>query len=550
MNPEARETQGLERGSRFGRYEVERLLGQGGMGAAYLCRDTFLGRPVVLKVILGASATDPTILERFRREAQAGARIDCENVVKVFEVGRTPDRKPFIAMEYVDGFSIAEVAHLGMLEPPLVAALMHGMARGLVAAHAAGIVHRDVKPSNGLICRDGRVKLADFGVAKFLTGVGGQPPLPDLTRPGTIVGTPAYIAPEQTLGSDVDGRADVYALGVSFYERLAGKVPFEAASIVDLLGMRFTENPRPLHELVPSLPTSFAQVCMAFLAVEPTKRPTSREAVAMLECLLPPQPARALAGLFADPKGATLVGVDTRLVRTYALATPDGPTFHDQVRPPGRPLATTAAMPAGSAPAAAPARTEAVAAPGAADRRTLQAALFALGSIVLAATAITLAILLRAPALPASPPPVAPPTAPSGLPPRTVLATAIALRDPAKVLAARDVLRAAPGTDASILQAADDAAQLLQGFVARVRELGLTVEAGTLDDLFRALVDASARAPTRFDQGFCAAAILLAAIDGTAVPTELYMLRDANGDAADKLRRVLKTLGLEYPRLR
>src|SRR5262249_22004221 len=151
------------------------------------------------------------------------------------------------------------------------AALVLGMARGLVAAHAVGIIHRDVKPGNALLCHDGRVKLLDFGLAKFLTGIDGGPPPPEITKPGQTVGTPAYMAPEQALGETLEGRADIYALGVSFYQLLTGTLPFDAPTALGILRMRLSTEPRPPRELVPGIPAELEKVCLAFLQKECTQ---------------------------------------------------------------------------------------------------------------------------------------------------------------------------------------------------------------------------------------------------------------------------------------
>src|SRR5262249_41693581 len=157
--------------------------------------------------------------------------------------------------EFVDGRSAGDLLiENGCLDPSVAAAIVLGAMRGLAAAHAAGIVHRDVKPANILVARDGRVKLADFGVAKLQDDPAAPPAedrLTQLTQPGSAIGTPAYMAPEQARGLDVDGKADVFALGVTFYELLTARLPYKGASTLDTLSMRLSKDPMPPRKLVP-----------------------------------------------------------------------------------------------------------------------------------------------------------------------------------------------------------------------------------------------------------------------------------------------------------
>jgi serine/threonine protein kinase len=515
-------------GTRFNNYQVERLLGYGGMGAAFLARDTILGRPVVVKVMLGDAADDPTLLERFRREAQAGALIDSENVVKVYKAGRisgTPSLplqgKPFIAMQYVDGGTVGDIATShGRLPADLVAAITLGMARGLVATHAAGIVHRDVKPANALLTRDGRLKLADLGLAKFLRGINGGPPPPDLTRPGMTVGTAAYIAPEQAKGEAVDGRADVYALGATFYELLTSTLPFEGTSYLDTMALRFSEDPRPPRALVPDLPPAVERVCLALMARDPQRRPDASEAVGMLASLVPGDPSHALARLFADPKASTHLELVSTVARRYGLVRkPDGVLPDDVVTLP----APVVAAPHSAAPAA--------------GRQLLPAALFALGSFFLATAAIVVAlIVVRAPPPLATAPPVVPATretAPS------ILKTAILSRRASSVRLAADALRAAPpfADSAKLIDAARDA-ELLVG-VLEARGLDATLPLERLLDALPASGD-----------DVKAAATLLAAVAGQRVPGALLLPAEARSGPADELARTLAALQLERPAAR
>ena len=203
-----------------GRYEVERTLGRGGMATVYLAHDTVLGRPVALKVLAEHLAGDESFRARFLREARLAARIAHPNVVQVYDAGGD-EAGLFIAMEYVDGESLAEeLARRGRLSAGEVVDLGRQLAAALAAAHAAGLVHRDVKPPNVLRARDGTVKLGDFGIAHSHDSTA-------LTAHGSVLGTAAYLAPEQARAEPVTGAADLYALGVVLYEALTGRWPHE-----------------------------------------------------------------------------------------------------------------------------------------------------------------------------------------------------------------------------------------------------------------------------------------------------------------------------------
>lgn len=208
-------------GSRLaGRYRIEARVERGGMATVYRARDEILGRDVALKIMHASLATDPSFAERFRREAQSAARLSHPNVVTVYDCGAA-DGDSYIVMELVDGTTLRSlIERFGRLDPPTVRHVARGIAAALDHAHAKGIVHRDMKPENVLVTPDGQVKVVDFGIAKAL---GPQAARLTADRP---IGTIAYVAPEQLNNVDVDGRADVYALGAMVYEMLTGRPPF------------------------------------------------------------------------------------------------------------------------------------------------------------------------------------------------------------------------------------------------------------------------------------------------------------------------------------
>jgi len=252
---------------RFGnRYEIVREIARGGMATVYLARDLTLDRPVALKVLSPELSGDPSFVERFRREAQAAARLSHPNVVSVYDWGQEADT-PFIVMEYVEGRTLRDVlAAEGPLAPLRVAEIGEQIAAGLSFAHRHGIVHRDVKPGNVLLSRTGGVKVTDFGIARAMGGGDG------LTQTGSVMGTAVYFSPEQAQGLPVDARSDVYALGVVLYEMATGAPPFRGENPVSVAYQHVREPlPRP-SERMPGLPADLERVIVCALAKRPEDR--------------------------------------------------------------------------------------------------------------------------------------------------------------------------------------------------------------------------------------------------------------------------------------
>jgi serine/threonine protein kinase len=292
----------LGAGDTLAQYTIRCKLGRGGMGAVYLARDNQLRRDVALKVMLPRFAADWECRERFLREARAAAAVASDHVVTIHQVGLDRDT-PFIAMQCLQGVPLDRYLAAGL--PPAAEVLRIGReaAAGLAAAHALGVIHRDVKPANiWLEAPAGRVKLLDFGLAK---PAGDEP---SLTGVGTLVGTPQYMAPEQARGNPVDHRADLFALGCVLYELATGRPPFVGPTTVAVLTAVTTDTPPPVAQLNPRTPAGLAQLIEQLMAKDPAARPASAEAVierlAAIEAGLPaaaarpatPPPARAAAG--------------------------------------------------------------------------------------------------------------------------------------------------------------------------------------------------------------------------------------------------------------
>ncbi|HET7566804.1 MAG TPA: serine/threonine-protein kinase [Gaiellaceae bacterium] len=255
-----------------GRYEVRRPLGHGAMATVDLAHDEELDRPVALKRLADNLARDDERRHRFVREARLAARLSHPNVVRVYDVGED-DGRPFIAMEYVEGETLADlVARRGALPPAEAAELGIQACHALAAAHAAGLVHRDVKPQNLLLRHDGTLKLGDFGIAVGLEGT-------RLTEAGTVLGTAAYLAPEQARGDDVTAAADVYGLGAVLYELLTGRPPRTVTSLGQLGGADAYRIP-DVRRQAPNVPPALADAVARCLAFEPAERPASAAALA------------------------------------------------------------------------------------------------------------------------------------------------------------------------------------------------------------------------------------------------------------------------------
>lgn len=363
-----------------GRYELERRLGIGGMSTVQLALDRRLERHVAVKLLAEHLADDPAFVSRFRREALAAARLVHPNVVQVFDFGfDEAAHQHFIVMEHVPGRSCAELLReRGHLDVEETVEIVAQACRGLDYAHRNGVVHRDVKPGNLLVTDDGVVKLADFGIAKATEQS-------SITQVGSVLGTAAYLAPEQARGEEAGPRSDLYSLGVVAYQLLSGRLPYEATSLSELALKQQRELPAPLEEINAETPPALAQAVALALELEPEGR--YETAVAMERAIR--DGARGIA-----PAGAPgRASADTAATRIIAPAAATVET-----RAPGsrrRPPPEVPARRAAPAPPVAPNRRAAVAAPAAARdtaRRRLVAALAMLALIAAIVAAVVIAL--------------------------------------------------------------------------------------------------------------------------------------------------------------
>ena len=250
-----------------GRYRLERRLGLGGMSTVNLAVDLRLQRHVAVKLLAEHLADDATFVSRFQREALAAARLVHPNVVQVFDSGLDPETgQHYIVMEYVAGPSMAEVLRdRGYLGVDETVDVIVQSCQGLDYAHRHGVVHRDVKPGNLLRAPDGAVKLADFGIAKATEQS-------SITQVGSVLGTAAYLAPEQSRGDEATPRSDLYSLGVVTYQLLSGRLPYEASSLSELVLLQQQGPPPPLDELNAEVPGTLAEAVALALCAHPRAR--------------------------------------------------------------------------------------------------------------------------------------------------------------------------------------------------------------------------------------------------------------------------------------
>lgn len=288
------------RATRIGRYQILEPLGRGAMGIVYKAQDPSIQRLVAIKTI-SQLATDPDSTQQFRTrlaiEAQAAGRLSHPHIVTIYDVGETEDdRTPYVVMEYLAGPSLQKKlsASGGKLLWQEALQLACGLARALHYAHAQGIIHRDIKPSNILFTEDGIPKIADFGIARLN--------LSEATLPGHVLGTPAYMSPEQLNGEPIDGRSDLFSLGVMLYAMLTGHRPFQGNSAMTVSYKVVHGDPVPVSALDCALPPNIDYVLTRLLAKHPSDRYSDGEELALdLDDLLAAQPPRSRSGIFLAP---------------------------------------------------------------------------------------------------------------------------------------------------------------------------------------------------------------------------------------------------------
>lgn len=302
----------------FGRYRILGKLGEGGMACVYMAEDPALHRAVALKVMRGTMAENPEWIRRFRQEATTVARLGHGQIVQVHDSG-TQNGSEFLVMEFLDRGSFGRIleGHGGRIAPDLASCVVLQAAEGLAAAHEAGVVHRDVKPDNILLSRQGVAKVADFGIARLLHDI-------SRTQAGTAMGSPQYMAPEQIEGGEITCRTDVFALGGVLYKAIAGVLPFEAESIHATMWRITSHEPTELRLAAPNCPRILSDLVKAMLRKDAAKRPSMEDAAHELRAWLSSQgilqPAEHLRHTLGFPQANPVGGGGTTLARTRTKA--------------------------------------------------------------------------------------------------------------------------------------------------------------------------------------------------------------------------------------
>ncbi|HEV8547939.1 MAG TPA: serine/threonine-protein kinase [Polyangiaceae bacterium] len=303
-----------------GRYKVETVLGEGGMGVVYRCSHTIIGKKLALKVLRADLARDSEVTERFLNEARAASAIGNPHIIDISDFGQFPDGSTYFVMEFLTGKALTATGADGQrMSMDRILKVSRQLGEGLAAAHAAGIVHRDLKPDNIFLIQRGAdkdfVKILDFGIAKVSTSEG------KLTRAGAVFGTPHYMSPEQAAGTSVDHRGDVYSLGVILYELVSGRVPFDADNFMGVLTQHMYKAPAVLSEVT----------------VEPQLLPDGLEAVVM-KCLAkrPEQRYQSMLEFVADID-KVMAGVKPAAARDVLADLTEPGSYYDDASSPGSP---------------------------------------------------------------------------------------------------------------------------------------------------------------------------------------------------------------------
>src|SRR5712692_3405788 len=275
----------LPSGTRLGRYEIRSKLGAGGMGEVYLAQDTKLDRKVALKILPAEVAANQERMRRFVQEAKAAAALNHPNIAHIYEIGEG-NGVNFIAMEFIDGQTLRQYTHGRQADLPKLLRHLQQVAEGLAKAHAAGVVHRDLKPDNVMITRDGHAKILDFGLAKLIEPQQTSIPTSDAvseaatailqqhSSPGVVLGTVGYMSPEQAQGrtNEIDGRSDIFSFGCILYEAVTGHKAFAGKDAIDTLNKIIREPVRPVSEFRPDAPNHLRRIVRVCLAKDPEER--------------------------------------------------------------------------------------------------------------------------------------------------------------------------------------------------------------------------------------------------------------------------------------
>src|SRR5262245_648492 len=316
------------------RYEIHSRIGRGGMADVYLARDRLLDRPVAVKVLFPEYASDPSFVERFRREATAASNLTHPNIVGVYDFGRQGGTY-FMVMEYVNGRTLADILRAdGTLLPQRAADIASDVAAALGFAHRNGVVHRDVKPANILVSTTGAVKVADFGIARAMNVAAEH----DLTQAGAVMGTATYFSPEQAQGGNPDPRSDLYSLGIVMYEMATKQVPFQADNPIAIAYKQVHDAPPPLTQVAPGVPPAYEAIVMKLLAKAPTARyPSADDLRTELRRFREGLPVAALAGAGAAAATTMNPAVPTAqptVAPTQVVASQATRVVPTEVRPP------------------------------------------------------------------------------------------------------------------------------------------------------------------------------------------------------------------------
>jgi len=332
----------LSPGTKLGRYEIRSKIGEGGMGEVYLAEDEQLHRKVALKILPAEVASNQDRMRRFKQEATAAAALNHPNIAHIYEIGESGGTH-FIAMEFVDGYTLRELIHDKQTDLARLLRYMQHAAEGLAKAHTAGIVHRDLKPDNIMVTREGHPKVLDFGLAKLVeaqskkTGDEGLSEVATAlmqqhSTPGAILGTVGYMSPEQAQGktNEIDHRSDIFSFGCILYEAITGRKAFEGKDTIDSLNKIIREPVAPISSLNPTAPADLQRIVRRCLAKDPEERYQSIKDVAIEIKEVRRELQSAAVDMTVPPPtgertGASSVGPVSSAVTSLSTASPSAP---------------------------------------------------------------------------------------------------------------------------------------------------------------------------------------------------------------------------------